>query len=56
MPRILRQLRPAQGMKEGGGKRECGSCKTEHFPRTDPVVIMFVTSGDKGAARPAEAV
>lgn len=34
-------------MAEGGWKRECSSCKTEHFPRTDPVVIMLVTSGDK---------
>ena len=34
-------------MKEGGWKRECGSCKAEHFPRTDPVVIMFVSSGEK---------
>jgi NAD+ diphosphatase len=34
-------------MKEGGWKRECPSCKAEHFPRTDPVVIMLVTSGDK---------
>jgi NAD+ diphosphatase len=34
-------------MKEGGWKRECPNCKTEHFPRTDPVVIMLVTSGDK---------
>jgi NAD+ diphosphatase len=34
-------------MAEGGWKRECASCKTEHFPRTDPVVIMLVTSGDK---------
>ena len=31
-------------MKEGGWKRECPSCKAEHFPRTDPVVIMLVTS------------
>ena len=30
-------------MKEGGWKRECPSCKVEHFPRTDPVVIMLVT-------------
>ena len=30
-------------MKEGGWKRECPSCKAEHFPRTDPVVIMLVT-------------
>src|SRR6201991_1693061 len=34
-------------MKEGGWKRECPSCKTEHFPRTDPVVIMLVTHGDR---------
>jgi len=34
-------------MKEGGWKRECPSCKAEHFPRTDPVVIMLVASGDK---------
>lgn len=34
-------------MKEGGWKRECPSCKAEHFPRTDPVVIMLVTYGDK---------
>jgi NAD+ diphosphatase len=35
------------GMKEGGWKRECPSCKAEHFPRTDPVVIMLVASADK---------
>src|SRR5690242_13127183 len=34
-------------MREGGWKRDCPSCKAEHFPRTDPVVIMLVTSGDK---------
>jgi NAD+ diphosphatase len=34
-------------MKEGGWKRDCPSCKAEHFPRTDPVVIMLVTHGDK---------
>jgi len=26
---------------EAGWKRACPSCKTEHFPRTDPVVIML---------------
>jgi NAD+ diphosphatase len=35
------------GMKEGGWKRDCPNCKAEHFPRTDPVVIMLVTSGEK---------
>ena len=34
-------------MKEGGWKRDCPNCKAEHFPRTDQVVIMLVTSGDK---------
>ncbi|HTO61454.1 MAG TPA: NAD(+) diphosphatase [Bradyrhizobium sp.] len=34
-------------MKEGGWKRDCPSCKAEHFPRTDPVVIMLVTAGEK---------
>ena len=34
-------------MKEGGWKRDCPNCKAEHFPRTDPVVIMLVTAGEK---------
>ena len=34
-------------MTQGGWRRDCPSCKTEHFPRTDPVVIMLVTHGDK---------
>ena len=34
-------------MSQGGWKRDCPSCKAEHFPRTDPVVIMLVTSGEK---------
>ncbi|QUS38219.1 NAD(+) diphosphatase [Tardiphaga alba] len=34
-------------MAEGGWKRVCPTCKTEHFPRTDPVVIMLVEKGDK---------
>jgi NAD+ diphosphatase len=34
-------------MREGGWKRDCSNCKAEHFPRTDPVVIMLVTSGEK---------
>lgn len=31
----------------GGWRRDCDACGTEHFPRTDPVVIMLVTHGDK---------
>ncbi|QLH69816.1 NAD(+) diphosphatase [Rhodopseudomonas palustris] len=34
-------------MGQGGWKRDCPSCKAEHFPRTDPVVIMLVTRGDQ---------
>ena len=30
-------------MRIGGFKRACTSCNAEHFPRTDPVVIMLVT-------------
>ena len=32
---------------EAGWKRVCPSCKTEHFPRTDPVTIMLPTFGDQ---------
>ncbi len=32
---------------EGGYRRDCPQCKTQHFPRTDPVVIMLATLGDK---------
>ncbi len=32
---------------EAGYKRVCGSCNSEHFPRTDPVVIMMATDGDR---------
>ena len=34
-------------MADAGYKRICPSCKTEHFPRTDPVVIMAVRHGDQ---------
>lgn len=32
---------------EAGHKRFCAACELEHFPRTDPVVIMMITYGDK---------
>ena len=32
---------------EAGWKRICTVCKTEHFPRTDPVTIMLPTFGDQ---------
>jgi NAD+ diphosphatase len=34
-------------MVQAGWKRECPSCKVEHFPRTDPVVIMLAIDGDR---------
>lgn len=30
-----------------GWQRACGTCAAQHFPRTDPVVIMLVTQGNK---------
>ena len=33
---------------DAGWKRACPVCKAEHFPRTDPVVIMLAVRGDKG--------
>jgi len=33
--------------KDGGWSRTCTACGAEHFPRTDPVVIMLVTDGDR---------
>jgi NAD+ diphosphatase len=32
---------------EAGYKRLCKGCKSEHFPRTDPVVIMIATHNDR---------
>ena len=32
---------------DGGWRRDCLSCKTQHFPRTDPVVIMLVVDGER---------
>jgi len=32
---------------DAGWKRECAACKSEHFPRTDPVVIMLATHGER---------
>jgi NAD+ diphosphatase len=37
---------PSQAV-DGGWKRVCEACRTEHFPRTDPVVIMLATHGEK---------
>lgn len=34
-------------MAMSGWQRDCPSCNTSHFPRTDPVVIMLITHGNK---------
>lgn len=34
-------------MKKGGHMRLCENCNTQHFPRTDPVVITAVSDGDR---------
>ena len=33
-------------MVDAGYRRLCGQCNTEHFPRTDPVVIMLAIHGE----------
>jgi NAD+ diphosphatase len=34
-------------MVQAGWQRHCPACNTQHFPRTDPVVIMLVTHGNR---------
>jgi NAD+ diphosphatase len=34
-------------VREGGWKRVCPACNADHFPRTDPVVIMLPTRGER---------
>ena len=34
-------------VKRGGQVRQCSKCDTEHYPRTDPVVITVVTHEDR---------
>lgn len=36
----------ASVMAQGGWQRGCPVCGAQHFPRTDPVVIMLVTRGN----------
>ena len=37
---------PSQA-RDGGWKRQCPACEVEHFPRTDPVVIMLPYHGER---------
>ena len=34
-------------LRHGGSSRACPSCEAEHFPRTDPVVIVVVSRGGR---------
>jgi NAD+ diphosphatase len=34
-------------LTQGGWRRDCPACKAEHFPRTDPVVIMLAFAGER---------
>jgi NAD+ diphosphatase len=31
----------------GGWRRDCAQCQAQHFPRTDPVVIMLAVTGER---------
>lgn len=37
----------ASDIINAGWQRACSACHAQHFPRTDPVVIMLVTRGNK---------
>jgi NAD+ diphosphatase len=37
----------ASRLVEGGWRRDCPSCRAQHFPRTDPVVIMLPVTGER---------
>ena len=32
---------------QAGWRRDCPACKAQHFPRTDPVVIMLASHGER---------
>jgi NAD+ diphosphatase len=34
-------------MQDAGYRRHCEACETDHFPRTDPVIIIAVHYGDR---------
>ncbi len=37
----------ATDVSDGGWRRDCPQCHSQHFPRTDPVVIMLAVRGDQ---------
>ncbi|KAB2875119.1 MAG: NAD(+) diphosphatase [Bauldia sp.] len=38
-------------MRIGGYRRDCPACGAQHFPRTDPVVIMLAVDAENGGDR-----
>ena len=56
-PPLLLPLRGAHGHRRGRHVRRCPACGAEHYPRTDPAVIMAGhRRGGPLAARPAVAL
>ena len=45
--RFCAQCGSPTSMISAGWKRSCAACRASHFPRTDPVVIMLATRGDR---------
>ena len=45
--RFCSQCGAPSTVSSAGWKRECAACKAQHFPRTDPVVIMLTVHGDR---------
>ena len=45
--RFCAQCGASTRMASAGWKRRCPECQASHFPRTDPVVIMLATRGDR---------
>jgi NAD+ diphosphatase len=45
--RFCSQCGAGSAPAQGGWQRRCPACGASHFPRTDPVVIMLVTRGNR---------
>lgn len=45
--RFCAQCGSPTSVASAGWKRHCPACRASHFPRTDPVVIMLATRGDR---------
>ena len=46
-PGVCGKCGSATLVKDGGWRRKCWGCGLDWFPRTDPVVIMLVTDGER---------